>query len=89
LASERLGKESEAFQGLLAALQRIADDDVYDGRAIADWYGLVGIEPPEERSPELVRTECPKCKRVHFPLEEKGRVWNNGVCASCWPTVSC
>lgn len=83
LAAERMGKESDAFLALLGAIDDVTERGVYDGREVADWYGLVGLAAPKMRAPELVKTVCPKCKATHFALEEEGGLWNGGVCGEC------
>lgn len=83
LAGERLGIESEAFHGLLKAIVQNAEDDQYDGRSIESWFGLVGVEPPRPAEPELVWVKCPECGIVFLCLEEKGRLFDDGVCLSC------
>lgn len=83
LAAERAGKGSEAILGLLEAVRRVAKDDIYDGRPLESWYGLIGLPLPPPKEPEYVRTICPKCGAVHYPLVEDGEVWNGGYCLIC------
>lgn len=87
LASERAGKESDALHELLKAVLEAAENDVYDGRAVKDWFGLVGLSPPEPPPPQPASLEeviCPKCHCHHWTLFENGKVWQNGVCGRCW-----
>ncbi len=84
LVGERAGADSDALHGILKAISDVAENNRYDGRAVESWFGLVGIEPPKGRPPELVKVTCPKCKKVHWALEEKGRIFEDGVCGLCW-----
>ncbi len=85
LVGERLGVDSEAFLGLLNAIIQNAENDQYDGRPVESWFGLVGLEPPQPPPSELVKVKCPECGVPHWALEEKGRLFENGLCGSCWP----
>ncbi len=84
LVGERAGIDSEAFQELLKAISDVAENDQYDGRAVESWFGLVGLEPPKIKAPELVSVRCPRCRTVHWALEERGRIFEDGVCGPCW-----
>lgn len=83
LASERMGKKSAAILGLLAALGGVAEKGAYDGRAVEDWYGLLGLAAPAKPEPRLVPSRCPRCGVAHYSLEENGELWNGGVCGDC------
>ena len=83
LAADRAGKESVAILGLLAAIGGAVVDGMYDGRAVADWYGLVGVAMPERRPAALVRVVCPQCKAAHYALDEDGEIWGGGFCSEC------
>jgi hypothetical protein len=80
LAAERLGTDSDAFTGILEALEGAAVNDEYDGRHLDGWRGLVGLPPMERGLREII---CPECRTVHFALHERGRPWNGGVCCRC------
>lgn len=84
LMAERAGKASDAILGLLGAISKAAEEDVYDGRTVGDWYGLVGLPAPEKKPDELVGVACPECGQRHLALEHGGRLWNDGVCDECW-----
>lgn len=80
LAAERAGKESVAVLGLLRAICDVAEKDQYDGRAVDDWYGLIGLPAPVS---ELIAVVCPRCGINHYAREEKGKLWNDGLCLDC------
>lgn len=84
LAAERAGKESKLIVGLLRAIDGVAVDGSYDGRPLDSWYGLIGMAAPTRIPPRLVPVQCPECGQSHFSVEERGRIWNGGLCAWCW-----
>ncbi|MDR1519042.1 MAG: hypothetical protein LBU23_02720 [Planctomycetota bacterium] len=90
LAAERAGRDSEAIQGLLRAIGEAAPDGRYDGRDIADWYGLVGLTPPPPPTidDDLARLEpinCPGCHVAHWCRREAdGSLYNRGYCEDCY-----
>jgi hypothetical protein len=84
LAANRLGRTSESILGLLRAIGGAAVNGCYDGRTVESWYGLVGLLPPAEEPDRMVTVQCPTCGITHWALEEKGQVFEGGVCTDCW-----
>lgn len=80
LAAERAGKESDAFLALLAAITGAAEKGAYDGRAVRDWYGLVGLEMPEVKEGELEYGVCNMCGVGHW----YGIIELRDICFDCW-----
>lgn len=66
LAAERMGKESVAFLALLGAIGEVAENGVYDGRTVADWYGLIGMTPPACDAENLEYSVCADCGRGYW-----------------------
>ena len=80
LASERLGKESDAFLGLVKAIAGAAEKEEYDGRQVDDWYGLVGLQRPRGEVGDLKLGICSRCGRRHwYGVEEL-----QDLCFDCW-----
>lgn len=79
LAAERAGKESDAALRLLAAIGEAAVDGVYDGRAVNDWYGLIGVQPPGD-SDGMEMGTCVRCGRTHWFAWSELR----DLCFSCF-----
>ncbi len=80
LMAERAGKKSDAFQGLLSAICDIAENGVYDGRAVSDWYGLVGLKEPTIEESTLEYGVCSRCKRGYWYGIPELRT----LCFDCW-----
>ena len=84
LAAERAGRKSIAILGLLRAIDGAAEDGMYDGRAVDDWYGLIGLSPPRRAPAVLAPVPCSRCGMTHYALDDDGEIWLDGVCATCW-----
>lgn len=89
LAAERMGKDSDAFLGLLAAIVEASektnehDQPISNGRTVESWYGMVGLDYGilRELMSTLRKTTCPQCKKTHWCVIDFA---GYPKCATCW-----